>query len=117
MQRDLTYLLDILLAARRIQTYVEDVTEEAFADDQVLQDAVFMRLVVIGEAARRISMGFREDYPDLPWQEMIGLRSKVVHEYDRIRLDIIWHVTQHDIPALIAQIAPLIPPDESAPDN
>lgn len=113
MQRDLTYLLDILLAAQRILAYAENITEDTFMDDLRLQDAISMRLIVIGEASRRISVDFREAHPELPWQEMIGLRSKIVHEYDRIRLDIVWDVIQHDIPALIAQIEPLVPPDDS----
>jgi uncharacterized protein with HEPN domain len=43
------------------------------------------------------------------------MRSRLIHNYDQVRFDVVWDVIQHDIPALIAQIAPLVPPDE--PDD
>jgi uncharacterized protein with HEPN domain len=42
---------------------------------------------------------------------MAGMRSKLIHDYDTVDLAQVWNVIQNDIPILIAQIEPLVPPD------
>ena len=86
--------------------------QAAFEEDFKTQDAVIWRIEVIGEAVRRLSLEFRAAYPDIPWQQIAGMRSNLIHEYDWVDLVAVWEVAQHDIPTLIAQIQPLIPPDE-----
>ncbi|MBI5960371.1 MAG: DUF86 domain-containing protein [Chloroflexi bacterium] len=113
MPRDLTYVLDILIAAQRILTYMEGIDRQTFEQDQMRQDAIIRRIEIIGEATRRISPQFRSEHAGISWQEMAGMRSRLIHDYDEVSLNIIWDVIQHDIPALIEQIAPLIPPAES----
>jgi uncharacterized protein with HEPN domain len=41
---------------------------------------------------------------------MIGMRNRMVHDYFRISLPIVWDTVQRDLPALIAAIEPLVPP-------
>jgi len=53
MQRDMTYLADILDSARLAIGYLQGVEWARFAADVQLQDSVIRRLEVIGEAARR----------------------------------------------------------------
>lgn len=66
MQRDLVFLLDILQSAEMIQMFVRGMDKAAFDDDVKTQDAVIRRIEVIGEAVRRLSMGFRAAHPDIP---------------------------------------------------
>jgi uncharacterized protein with HEPN domain len=40
------------------------------------------------------------------------MRNRLIHNYDEVNLSIVWNVNQHDIPVLVALIAPLVPPDE-----
>jgi len=112
MPRDHTYLLDILEAARLALGYVRCVSQDAFLRDVQLQDSVIRRLEIIGEAARRISEATRETIPGIPWSEMIGMRNLTIHQYDNVDLEIVWDTVQHNLPKLIAQIQPLIPPEE-----
>ncbi len=112
MLRDLTYVLDILIAARHIQAYVAGVDRQAFEQDIMRQDAIIRRIEIIGEAAKRISAEFRAAHPAIPWQQMASMRNRLIHGYDEVSLTIVWDVVQHDIPTLIAQLEPLVPPDE-----
>jgi uncharacterized protein with HEPN domain len=112
MSRDLTYVLDILIAARCIQTYMAGIDRPTFEQDTMRQDAIIRRIEIIGEATRRLSLEFRATHPNIPWQDMAGIRSRLIHDCDEVSLSLVWDVIQHDIPALIAQIEPLIPPDE-----
>lgn len=117
MQRELAYLLDILQSAQLIQEFIQDIDWNRFRRDQMRQDAVVRRIEIIGEATRRISMEFRAQHPEIPWQDIVGVRSKMIHEYDRIDWLEVWKVTQVDIPELIEKITPLVPPDEPDEDE
>ena len=63
----------------------------------------------MGEAAARISEPFREQHPDLPWRQVIGMRNRLIHGYDDIVLSVVWEVIQNDLPKLIQALEPLAP--------
>jgi uncharacterized protein with HEPN domain len=116
--RDPGYLLHILLSARLIREFVQGVNEEEFTRDLMRQDAIVRRIQIIGEATRRLSKAFRAAHPEIPWQDMAGMRSKLIHDYDKVDLHRVWEIVEHDIPALIAHIEPLVPPDTpDEPEN
>jgi uncharacterized protein with HEPN domain len=112
MQRDLVHLLDMLQRAQLIQEFTRDIDQDTFLKDVMRREAVIRQIEVIGEAVRRVSNEFRALHPEIPWQEITGMRSKLIHEYDRINLYLVWDTVMNDIPKLIEQIAPLVPPDE-----
>jgi uncharacterized protein with HEPN domain len=111
MWRDDAYLLDMLLAARKVMKYVQGVDFERFDQDEIVQDAVMRRIQIIGEAARKISPEFKEAHPEISWSEIIGMRHKLIHEYFRIISEKVWETVANDIPTLIVLIEPLVPPD------
>jgi uncharacterized protein with HEPN domain len=51
----------------------------------------------------------RKKYNHLPWQAMKGTRNKVIHEYDSIKLDIIWDIVQKDLPDLVRELEKIVP--------
>lgn len=102
MQRDKTYLLDILEAAKLALSYVGNKTKEDFFSDIQCQDAVIRRLEIIGEAAGRISEETLNHVSDLPWSEMIGMRNIMIHDYDDVDINIVWETVQNDLPLLIS---------------
>ena len=76
-----------------------------------LQDSVIRRLLVIAEAARRVSDTTRQTLPNVSWQEINGMRNRLVHEYDDVNLNIVWDVVQSEIPPLIEELKSQIPPE------
>lgn len=64
MWRDEAYILDILLAARKIVKFSQDYDAEKFAADEVWQHAVMGLIQIIGEAARKISPAYQEAHPE-----------------------------------------------------
>ena len=114
MWRDEAYLLDMLIAARKVLRYVSDTSAEEFRVDGLTQDAVVRNLQIIGEAARKTSEEIRAAHPEIPWHRIIGMRNRVVHDYTRIenRSDTVWSTVQEDVPALIRFIEPLVPPED-----
>lgn len=110
MERDVQCLLDILASARMIRSYVEYATRQEFLTDTKLQDSVIRRIEIIGEAAGRISSAFREENSEIPWNEIRGMRNRMIHVYDDIDMDIVWETVQQDIPQLISRLERLAPP-------
>jgi uncharacterized protein with HEPN domain len=111
MERDEAYLLDILIAARKAVGFVEGMTWAEFAQSELHQNALIRPLEIIGEAARRTSIETQQAHPEIPWQQMIGMRNRLIHEYFRINLEAVWETVQNDIPRLIALLDPMIPPE------
>jgi uncharacterized protein with HEPN domain len=113
MPHDLDYLLDILIAARKVQRFTEGVIWEAFAVDEQLQYAIVKLIEIAGEAVGKITPPMRDAHPEIPWRDMINMRNRLIHEYARINLAIVWDVVQNDVPRLISFIEPLVPPEEA----
>ncbi len=111
MQRDLQFLLDMLQSAELIMTYTAQCSKDEFVENVQLQDSVIRRLLVIAEAARRVSDATRQTLPNISWQEINGIRNRLVHEYDDVNLNIVWDVVQAEIPTLIEELKLKIPPE------
>ncbi|MGH7491103.1 MAG: HepT-like ribonuclease domain-containing protein [bacterium] len=45
----------------------------------------------------------------MPWQDIIGMRHRLVHGYDEIDLDVVWEVIQQDLPPLIEELKRILP--------
>ncbi len=112
MWRDDAYLLDMLLAARKIMQFSHDVTSEQFQHDEMMQHGMMRLIQIIGEAARKVSPQFQQDHPQIPWRRITGMRHRLVHEYFRIISEKVWEAIERDVPALIPLLEPLVPPDE-----
>ena len=112
MRRDEAYLLDILIAARKALRFLEGMSWEEFQQSELHQNAVMQPLEIIGEAARRVSQQTRDAHPEIRWEEMIGMRNRLIHEYFRVNLKTVWDTVHNDLPSLIALIEPLVPPED-----
>jgi uncharacterized protein with HEPN domain len=111
MQRDLQFLLDMLQSAELIMAYTAQCSKDEFVGNVQLQDSVIRRLLVIAEAARRVSEKTRQTLPTIAWAEINGMRNRLVHEYDDVNLNIVWDVIQTEIPTLIEELKLQIPPE------
>jgi uncharacterized protein with HEPN domain len=109
MQQDKAYIFDILEAARLTIEYIGNKSKDEFLKDIQCQDAIVRRFAIIIEAARRISGELKSTYPEIPWNEMIGMRNVMIHEYDDVDMVIVWDTVKKDIPALISAIEKVLP--------
>ena len=62
------------------------------------------RLQIIGEACRKLSDGFRDRHPEVPWRQIVGMRHHLIHGYFGIDPDVVWAAVSERIPDLKAQI-------------
>ena len=112
MRKDDARLLDIVLACREAGEFVGGVSRERYLQDRKLQTALCMELEIVGEAAKAVSEEFKAAHPEVPWRDIVGLRNRIVHEYFRLDLNVIWEIVQKDLPVLLQKVLPLVPPEE-----
>jgi len=94
------YLEDILESIAKIEEYTRDLTLEGFEESSEHQDAVIRRLEIIGEAVKKLPTDLRGKYPDIPWQQIAGMRDVLIHEYAQVSVDRVWKVVTDHIKPL-----------------
>ncbi|MFH0963774.1 MAG: HepT-like ribonuclease domain-containing protein [Planctomycetota bacterium] len=109
-ERDAAYLWDIVQAAEKTARAVRGKSLRDYLADEDLRLIVERRLEIMGEAARRVSEGFRGEHGDIPWKSMIGQRNVMAHEYDEIDHERVWNVVMAGLPRLVRLLKPLVPP-------
>ncbi len=101
---DKVYLRHILDAIDRIENYLRNRSREEFERETLLQDGVIRQLEIIGEATRHITEELREQYPEIPWQDMVGMRNKLIHDYLGVDVDLVWVTATEDLQDLRKQV-------------
>jgi uncharacterized protein with HEPN domain len=109
------YLRDMADSAKAARRYVSGVSEEEFYANPMLQDAVSWRIQVIGEAATHVAAETQLKVPSLPWRLIRGMRNRLVHEYQNVRVDIVWGTTQVDLEPMITAIQQLLDGTQTHP--
>ena len=112
MSRDNATLLDMLKASRLVIEFKEGMTKASFLDDKKTRSAIVLQLLILGEATKRLSQELRTQHKTIPWKQIAGMRDKLVHDYDDVDYDEVWRTAEEDMPQLIAQLEPLVPPEE-----
>lgn len=115
---DEAFVDDILIAADSIREYTRGVAKDDFLSkrDAMIQDAVIRQVGIVGEAASQLSPSFRAKYPTIPWNQIIGMRHIVIHQYWDVDLDVVWEAATEDVPALVRQLRAVPSDDEVSED-
>ena len=98
MLEEIDFLLD----------HTDNLSYENFVNDPVIQRAIAMSLLNIGELANGLTFDIYTKFPNIPWRDIIGLRHAVAHGYGTLDFDVVWETTKHDIPALKTQLESII---------
>jgi uncharacterized protein with HEPN domain len=110
MRDDPARLQDILKAIDHILEKTHS-GRETFERDEMLQVWVLHHLQIVGEAARSLSIEFRDRHPDSVWSNAVGMRNILVHHYFEIDTERIWKVVEHDLPALKQKVISIMRAD------
>jgi uncharacterized protein with HEPN domain len=94
-------------------SYPPERLQDRFTEDELIKTWMIHHLMIIGEAASKITEGTRQRYPDIPWVGTIDVRNIIAHEYFRVNLDIIWRIIAHDLPSLKEQIQEVLGESQS----
>lgn len=101
---DAVRLRHIVDAAQEAIVFARDRTRADLDADRMLVLSLVKEIEIIGEAAYRLSQATRDRLPDMPWDDIIGMRHRLIHAYFDINLDILWQTIRHDLPPLLEQL-------------
>jgi len=98
----LQHIYDAIL---EIESYNQKSSYEVFHSNRMMQFACVKQLEIIGEAANHLTSHFKKLYSEIPWQEIVGLRNILIHEYFGIDTEVIWKTVREDLPPLRSAVA------------
>lgn len=103
-------LQKLYLNACRLNQYIKDnkIKKEDLLQEYSLQWLVTTPLYNIGEQAYRITDEFKEQYSDIEWNMIAGLRHRLVHDYDGTNWNIIVEVVFDELPLLIEKVEKIL---------
>jgi uncharacterized protein with HEPN domain len=78
------------------QSFLRGRRREDLETDRLLFLALLKTVEIVGEAATRVSETVRNGHPEIPWQDIIDTRHRLIHGYDTVDNDILWHIVTAD---------------------
>ena len=77
--------------------YTESYDFQSFCNDEKTIDATVFAISQIGELVKNLSKETMEQYSNIEWNMIKGLRNRIVHDYEGINLKSIWYILQNDM--------------------
>lgn len=107
MRTDKERLQDILQAIQEIEVYKVQ-GRSSFEKNKLIQSGILYQLIIIGEATGDIDKNLREQYANIPWKNIIGMRDILAHQYFKIDLNIVWLTIDKKLPELKINIQAML---------
>lgn len=107
--RDPGLLWDMREAAKEVVEFTQSQNFAGFCKDKKLRYAIERLLLIVGEAASKVSPDFKEKHPQIPWKSIIGQRHVLAHEYGEVLVERVWQAASKSVPDLLHLLKPLLP--------
>jgi len=91
-----------------LANHCEVVGIDKLMSDEVLRRACIKSIEIIGEASRNVSDGLKEEHPEIPWRQMIGMRNKLVHHYFGVDWEIVDDAIRNELPEIRLNILKIV---------
>ncbi|MBI5573981.1 MAG: DUF86 domain-containing protein [Elusimicrobia bacterium] len=102
------YLVDIKESIEKIQEYTKEINYKDFSENNEKIDAVVRNLEIIGEAVKHISKDIKQKHKNVNWEDIVGMRNIITHEYFGVDLEIIWKTVKEKLPELKNKIEEIL---------
>jgi uncharacterized protein with HEPN domain len=90
--------------AREAVALLHGKTRDDLANTRLLQLGLVRLVEIIGEAAARVSNDMQARHTSIPWEDVVGMRNKLIHGYDQVDLGVLWDTVIDDLPPLTREL-------------
>lgn len=97
----------MIILIDKIQAYSKGMNYDTFSQNDMVVEACVFNISQLGEVANKIDEEFEESHPQIPWRELYGLRNRIVHDYEGVKLNLVWEIIKDDLPELKCQLQKL----------
>ena len=102
----------IIDAAQEALSFVRNVDQENFSNNRMMILSVIKEIEIIGEAVSKISDEIKLMYSDVPWEDIVGMRNRLIHGYFDVDVKLIWNTTKIDLPPLVSSLEAILAKDK-----
>lgn len=108
IKNDRYYLKKMTEDLNFVLLHMSGVTIEQLEDNPVLADSMMFRMIQISENSARLTDDFKRAHDDIPWHAIRGMRNRIVHEYGKVDLTIVYDSITRDFPVLYKKLIELL---------
>lgn len=83
-------------------------SQEALERNEMMQFALIKLVEIVGEAANYVSDQTRSKHPEIPWSDVIGMRHRLVHDYEAIDFVLVRETVVDYLPSLVEQLREIV---------
>lgn len=106
------YLKHILDEAKYLLDRSVGVDRDSFLQDETLKRAFARSIEVIGEAVKQIPDSLRQQYPNVEWHAIAGMRNRLIHVYYAVDYTFVWNAVVSHVPSLVENIELILTRDD-----
>ncbi|MBR3812376.1 MAG: DUF86 domain-containing protein [Spirochaetaceae bacterium] len=96
--------------SKKILSYIQNLEYDEFSKKEMIVEACAFNLGQLGELSHKLSAEFKNNYLNIPWKSIYGMRNKIIHDYEGVNLKVVWETVSEDLPQLIEQLEKCINP-------
>ena len=112
-RKPMFFLKDIELSTNKIINYTSDMNFQLFRNDPKTIDAVERNFEIIGEAVKNLPEEIKNNYPNVPFKQIAGMRDKLIHDYFGVDYEIIFKTIKDKLPDFKIQIEKIIKKEQN----
>lgn len=98
------YLEKIIKDLNFIIEHTRNISFDDFVYDEILNNCICFKLIQISENTSKLPKSFKDNYKNIPWVEITGLRNRIVHDYASVNLAIVYKTVIDDISFLLNEL-------------
>lgn len=102
------YLKKIIADIEFVLKHTKGLSQKELEDNEILVDSVMFRLIQIAENSDKLTEEFKAYYGTISWRAMKGMRNRIVHDYGRVDLSVVYETVNNDLPQLLEELKEIL---------
>ena len=94
------YAEKVLIDIRFLVKHTKGITLDELVENEVLIDSIMFRFIQIHENIKKLTEDFKSSHSNIPWRDIAGFRNRIVHDYGKVDLRIIYDTVNNDLETL-----------------